>query len=96
MLEDIKLYLRIDGDEEDSLISSLIMAAKIFIQNATGVKVDEKNDLHTLAVKLMVSHSYENRLPIGEGEKLAFSLDSILLQMRYCVSIEEETTSEEV
>lgn len=83
-LDDIKLYLRIDGDEEDSLLISLIAASEIYLKNATGIDVDETNDLHKLAVNLLVSNSYENRLPIGTGNNLSFSLESIIMQMRYC------------
>lgn len=84
MLDRVKEFLRIDGYEEDYFLESLISASKIYIKNATGVVADETNNLHELAVKLLVSHSFENRLPIGQGEKLAFSLDSILFQMKYC------------
>lgn len=83
-LDDIKLYLRIDGDEEDSLLISLIAASEIYLKNAAGIDVDETNDLHKLAVNLLVSNSYENRLPIGTGNNLSFSLESIIMQMRYC------------
>jgi uncharacterized phage protein (predicted DNA packaging) len=84
MLEDVKIYLRIDGDEEDTLLESLLLASKEYIKNSVGTVVDEENNLHKLAVNLIVANSYENRLPIGQGEKLAFSLESILLQMKYC------------
>jgi uncharacterized phage protein (predicted DNA packaging) len=83
-LDDIKLYLRIDGSEEDFFLTSLISASKIYLKNATGIDVDETNDLHNLAVSLLVSNSYENRLPIGQGNNLSFSLESIIYQMRYC------------
>ena len=84
MLQEVKDFLRIDGVEEDPFLSSLISAAKIYIKNATGIIADETNDLHKLAINLLVSHSYENRLPVGQGEKLAFSLDSIIFQIKYC------------
>ena len=84
MLEEVKGFLRIDGSEEDVFLSSLILASKEYLKNATGLTVDETNDLHKLAVNLMVSHSYENRLPIGDGDALAFSLESIITQMKYC------------
>ena len=84
MLQEVKNFLRIDGVEEDTFLSSLISAAKIYIKNATGVVVDELNDLHKLAVNLLVANSYENRLPIGKDEKLAFSLESVILQIKYC------------
>jgi uncharacterized phage protein (predicted DNA packaging) len=83
-LDEIKVYLRIDGSEEDNFLTSLISAANIYLKNATGYDVDETNDLHKLAVSLLVSHSYENRLPIGSGNNLSFSLESIIMQMRYC------------
>lgn len=88
MLEEVKAYLRIDGSEEDTFLTSLILASKEYIKNATGITVDETKDLHKLAVNLMVSHSYENRLPIGKGNTLAFSLESILTQMKYCYTEE--------
>lgn len=84
MLEEVKNFLRIDGDEDNILLASLIFAAKIYIKNATDVVVDELNDLHKLAVNLLVAHSYEHRLPVGQEEKLAFSLESIILQLKYC------------
>ena len=84
MLQEVKNFLRIDGVEEDTFLISLISAAKIYIKNATGIIADETNDLHKLAINLLVSHSYENRLPIGKDEKLAFSLESVILQIKYC------------
>ena len=84
MLQEVKDFLRIDGVEEDIFLASLISAAKIYIKNATGVIAEETNDLHKLAINLLVSHSYEHRLPVGIGEKLAFSLESILFQLKYC------------
>jgi uncharacterized phage protein (predicted DNA packaging) len=84
MLEEVKTYLRIDGSEEDYFLTSLIMAAQEYIKNATGLTVDETNELHKLAVNLLVTHWYENRETIGSAGKMAFSLESIFLQMQYC------------
>ena len=84
MLQEVKDFLRIDGVEEDVFLASLISAAKIYIKNATGIIADETNELHKLAVNLLVANSYENRLPIGKDEKLAFSLESVILQIKYC------------
>lgn len=83
MLLEVKEYLRIDGSEEDFFLTSLIDAAKLFIKNATGTTVDELNELHKLAVYLLVSHWYENREVVGKADKLAYSLDSILFQMQF-------------
>ncbi|MEI4618268.1 MULTISPECIES: head-tail connector protein, partial [Bacillus cereus group] len=39
-LEEAKKYLRVDGDEEDDLITSFVIAAEIYIKNATSKNVD--------------------------------------------------------
>jgi uncharacterized phage protein (predicted DNA packaging) len=83
MLLEVKTYLRIDGTEDDILLSSLILAAKEYIKNATGIEIDETKDLHKLAVSLLVAHWHENREVIGKADKLAFSLESILFQLQY-------------
>ncbi|MEB8894429.1 head-tail connector protein, partial [Bacillus cereus] len=35
-LEEAKKYLRVDGDEEDDLITSFVIAAEIYIKNSTS------------------------------------------------------------
>ncbi|KAB2459729.1 phage gp6-like head-tail connector protein [Bacillus sp. CH126_4D] len=84
-LEEAKEYLRVDGDEEDSLISSFITAAEIYIKNATSKNVDLKSELAKLAARILIAHWYENREAVGKAEQLAFSLQSILVQLQYCV-----------
>jgi hypothetical protein len=82
VFEEFKEYLRFDGSEAD--LTPLINSAKLYIKNATGKEFDEKNELHRLAGKLLVNHWYENREPTGKADKLGFSLDGILLQIKYC------------
>ena len=75
-LDDMKLYLKVDADEEEDIISSLMTAAESFIQRSAGktkvaTGVDElgvttyaaisTDELYNLCVKLMVAHWYENR-----------------------------------
>jgi uncharacterized phage protein (predicted DNA packaging) len=85
MVEEVKQYLRIDGSEDDVILASFIAAAKSFVKNATGVEVVETNELHKLAVKLLVANYYENRLPVGDEKSvpLPYSLESILFQIGY-------------
>lgn len=86
MMTEIKNYLRIDEDADDSEVNSLIQAAKIFIKN-TGVTITEQleqNDLYILAIKILVTHWHENREPIGKADTLPFSLTSIIVQLKYC------------
>lgn len=85
MLDEVKEYLRIDGTDEDTAIQGLINAAEAYLTNA-GVIKDETNELYKLAVKMLVVNWYENRQPIGKADKLAFGLDSIITQLKYCYS----------
>ena len=84
VLEDVLLHLRIDNDEELQHIDSLTNAAIVFLKNA-GV-VESKSELYKLAIKILVSHWYENREVIGKSDKLPYSLDSIITQLKYCNS----------
>lgn len=83
MLDEVKEYLRVDGTDEDIGIQGLINAAEAYLTNA-GVIKDETNELYKLAVKMLVVNWYENRQAIGKADKLAFGLDSIISQLKYC------------
>lgn len=83
-LVEAKEYLRIDGNDEDTLINSLILTSEEYIKNATASDVDLTKELAKLASKLLVSHWYENREPTGKADKLSFSLQSIFVQLQYC------------
>ena len=81
-LDEIKLFLRVDGNEEDTLIQSLQLAGEEYLANA-GVNKDYTKELYKLAIKLLVGHWYSNREVIGKANKLAFSLDTMILQLKY-------------
>lgn len=84
-LEELKEWLKIDDDYDDSLIGGLQLAAEQYLYNA-GVTQDYTNELYKLAIKLLVTHWFENREPTGKADKLEFSLSSIISQLRYCQS----------
>lgn len=84
-LDEIKEYLRIDNDNEDILLESLILASEKYLEN-TGVKKNYTNDLYKLAIKLLVSHWYENRQVEqigGHVTKMSFSLETMIIQLKY-------------
>lgn len=85
-VNEIKEYLRVDGEEETSLITNLQTAAENYLTNA-GCTKDYSNELYKLAIKLLVSHWYENRQIEQVGTnitKLEYSLDPIIAQLKYC------------
>ena len=84
-LEEVKSYLRVDGYDDDTLILSLQTGAEIYLTNA-GITKDYTNDLYVLAVKLLLSHWYENRIIETSGAKftkISFSLESIMFSIKY-------------
>lgn len=85
-LKEAKEYLRVDGDEDDSLITSLISAAQEYLKNATGKTFDNTNELARLFCLVLVVDWYENRtLSAGKvGEKIRPVIDSMLAQLNYC------------
>lgn len=82
MINTVKQYLKIDDDADDLLIEGLINAAKTFMSNA-GVIENTQNELYKLCINLLVCHWYENREITGNANKLAFSLESIITQLKY-------------
>ena len=83
MREQVKEYLRV-SDDNDTQIEGLISAAKAYLKNAGAVE-DEQNELYVLAVKILVTHWYENRLPVGKvTEEITYTLRHILVQLKYC------------
>lgn len=86
MIEEVKDYAKVEDQEESSQIESLTIAAKNFLKNA-GINITaemESNELYKLAIKILVTHWNENREVIGKADKLAYSLDSIIGQLKYC------------
>ena len=84
-LEELKLFLRIDGEEEDSFIEGLQIAAEEYLTN-DGIKKDYPKELYKLAIKILLSHWYENsavETAVKNVSKIAFGLDTIIVQLKY-------------
>ncbi|WP_312288164.1 head-tail connector protein [Terrisporobacter sp.] len=88
MIEEIKQYSRVEDIDEDTnesaLLQTLEISAKMYLKNAGVITPTETNEFYNLAVKILVTHWYDNREPIGKADKLAYSLDSIIAQLKYC------------
>lgn len=62
-LENLKEYMRVDSDDEDAFITSILSGAKAYIKGYTGlddIVIDEKEDL-SLVVYVLCSEMYDNR-----------------------------------
>lgn len=95
LLDELKEYLRIDGDEEDTTLSSFIFAAQDFLKDA-GVKqpkdyyliVDGKDVFarHRLAIMMLATHWYENRTIYANGNtknEVPYGVQTLILQLKW-------------
>ncbi|QLI78200.1 head-tail connector protein [Bacillus pumilus] len=84
-------YLKIDTDQDDALLKSLITAAKRYIKNGIGRYV-EGNAQYALVTGMLVAHWYENRGVYESGvsgSSIPFTIRDQLTQLRY-VEVEDE------
>jgi uncharacterized phage protein (predicted DNA packaging) len=84
-LEEVKEWLRVDHDEDDTTLNHLILASEQYLKNATGKEFDTENKLAKLFCLTLITDWYENRQLTGEkiGEKVRFIIQSMLTQLQY-------------
>lgn len=69
-LRETKEFLRIDGDEEDMLVSSLIVTAKELVEEVLRKKLDDFRELPEtvrIAMLIVVGTLYEERQVNDKG-----------------------------
>jgi uncharacterized phage protein (predicted DNA packaging) len=90
-LQEVKEYARIDIDEDDQLLETLITAAEEYLKNATGKEYPETDEsgnkinyeLEKIYLQLLISYWYEKRTPAGGvGENFSFMTKSLMLQLQ--------------
>lgn len=89
-LSDVKLYLRIDGDADDSLLQACMAAAESYLVSAVSdykanyeasADYAAKADLVSLA---LISEMYRNRDPSNDGRAdYPFYIRSQITQLQY-------------
>lgn len=83
-LEDIKLYMRVDTDADDALITGLIAAAQQYLHETTGLVYDDTNNLHQLVCKLLIAHWYEHREIVGDEKEIPYTATRLLTHLAVC------------
>ena len=86
-IEDVKLWLRIDHNDEDELIQMLIDSSKNYFKNATGYEFNDSPQAKLFCL-VLITDWYENRELIGHkvSEKVRFTIQSMLAQLTYARS----------
>lgn len=98
LLDELKEYLRIDGDDENQSLTMFIQATQAYLENA-GVKqptdyfiTAEGKDVfaqHRLAIMMLATHFYENRVAITPSaiktaqQTVPYGLQSMILQLKW-------------
>ncbi|WP_019278384.1 head-tail connector protein [Clostridium botulinum] len=87
-LNEIKEYLKIDEDYEDSLLNELIEASEVYIESMVGELYKSNNKLIKLAYllqKRIIADMYENRsTTVGQDLKQDRITTSILEKLSNC------------
>lgn len=75
-LDDLKTYLRVDGNDDDAQVTAILAAATGYINRQTGktkvrIGIDDAglptygaisdDELYNLCIKVLCAHWYENR-----------------------------------
>lgn len=90
-LEETKLWLRVDGNEEDSLIQTLIDAAEQYLHDATGRRWTAANKTAKICALALVAEWYENRDQTGESNRTVRpAIQSMIMQLKYAPSEDGE------
>ena len=79
-IANIKEYLHVYHDEDDNLISAILVASKSFVRNYTGLSsesLDAKDDL-SMAVFILSSELYDNRAYTVENTNVNPVIEAIL------------------
>lgn len=63
ILDGVKAYLRVDGNQEDEVIRTLIDTAKTFILQGTGVEVKETD------APVRTLHAYDRRVLVRKQKR---------------------------
>ena len=95
-LEDIKEYLRVDGDDEDNLISMMMEAGKEYIRSAVG-EYDDTDKTANILLAAITQNMYDNRELMQSDQqvkkRIEYTFQSMILQLRlkHEMKQEEET-----
>ena len=84
-LDEIKQYLKVDFEDDDSLIESFIQQAQIYIDSCCGINYKlhtDKVNLANLLIKKMVSDQYDNRGLYLDSKKNGYDrMSSTILEL---------------
>lgn len=93
-LEQVKDYLRVDGDDDDNIIQVMMEAAKEYIVSAVG-EYDEEDKTAEILFCAIVQNLYDNRelmqSDIQQRKRIEYTFGSIILQLQLKKALKGDT-----
>ena len=93
-IETVKDYLRVDGDDDDGLISLMMETAKEYIVSAVG-EYDEEDKTANLLFCAIVQNLYDNseimQSDIQQRKAIEYTFKSIILQLQMKKALKGDT-----
>ncbi|WP_243114115.1 head-tail connector protein [Clostridium botulinum] len=86
-LQETKEFLKVDYEDEDTFIQSLIEASEQYLKNATGRDFDSNNQLAKLYCRVLINDWFRDRSltitgnALNVSDKVKYTLQSILMQL---------------
>ncbi len=100
-LEELKLWARIDHDDDDDVLTSMGIAARELIETATGrtytgEDAEEVPQLARIAIMSLVSYWFDNREPAADRATgtLPFHVRTMVHQLTNWTRIEADQAAE--
>lgn len=89
-LEEAKTHLRVDGNDDDAYISTLIAAAESLVKTMTGKELTAEHPLAKVLVLLIVGDWYDNRVITGTSYRVGDKIRDIVSLMVSQISLSED------
>lgn len=81
-LERCKLYMRVDGSDEDALISALMGSAEEYLTGAGVLPCPDNARRYELALFALTLHYYDHRDAVGTEADIPRGLRPVLTQLK--------------
>lgn len=81
-LNDVKLFIKADGDEDDSYINLLIDVAKEYIESQVGVCDQTKARVRILMLNIIATLYQKRQLTIEKNDSVQYVLNTMIMQLQ--------------
>ncbi len=84
LVDDIKAYLRITHNIDDSFLANLMETSKAFIKEQTGVEYTAGDKVYEQCILFCVAHLYDNRASVSEKaiNEIPYTLDALIRHIK--------------